>query len=60
MLGGYTPTQKSTINAEIAKRVPFVLNIVQQMLASKMDQPLSDADMTTCQYAVKCSENWLK
>lgn len=56
----YTSVQRVTIQNEISKRTPFVINTVQQFLLSKADQILSDDDMVTLLRAVKCSEAWIK
>lgn len=56
----YTSVQRVTVQGEICKRTPFVINTVQQFILSKLEQTISDNDMATLLRAVKCSEAWLK
>lgn len=56
----FASVQRAAVRNEVCKRTPFVINLVQQFILSKLDQTLSDNDMSTLLRAVKCAESWLK
>lgn len=58
----YTSVQRVTIQGEMCKRTPLVINTVQQFILTKLEQTpqLSDDEMSTLLRAVKCSEAWLR
>lgn len=56
----FTSVQRVSVRNEVWKWTSFVINIVEQFILSKLDQTLSDNDMSTLLRAVKCAESWLK
>lgn len=56
----FASVQRAAVRNEVCKRTPYVINIVQQFILSKLDQTMSDSDMSTLIRAVKCAEAWLK
>lgn len=58
--GIYTSVQRAAIIIEINKHVPSVLSLALQKFTAKIDQPLTEEEMTTLLYVVKCAEAWLK
>lgn len=56
----FASVQRAAVRNEVCKRTPFVINIVEQFILSKLDQTWSDNDMSTLLRAVKCAESWLK
>lgn len=56
----FTSVQRVAIRAEINKRTPFVVNIIQQIISSKCDGEIEEGEMDTLLRTVKCAEAWIK